>query len=71
VKRDRHTLPLQGQLAAMFYTDDVQADYERMKARGAEFSMPPTAADRELPRSLYRLRRAWNPVRSCPARSIC
>jgi predicted enzyme related to lactoylglutathione lyase len=32
----------QGQPAAMFYTDDVQADYERMKARGAEFSMPPT-----------------------------
>ena len=33
----------QGQPAAMFYTDDVQADYERMKARGAEFTMPPTA----------------------------
>ena len=33
----------QGQPAAMFSTDDVQADYERMKARGAEFSMPPTA----------------------------
>ena len=32
----------QGQPAAMFYTDDVQGDYERMKARGAEFSMPPT-----------------------------
>jgi predicted enzyme related to lactoylglutathione lyase len=32
----------QGQPAAMFYSDDVQADYERMKARGAEFSMPPT-----------------------------
>ena len=32
----------QSQPAAMFYTDDVQADYERMKARGAEFSMPPT-----------------------------
>ena len=31
----------QGQPAAMFYTDDVQADYERMKARGAEFTMPP------------------------------
>jgi len=28
--------------AAMFYTDDVQADYERIKARGAEFTMPPT-----------------------------
>ena len=32
----------QSQPAAMFFTDDVQADYERMKARGAEFSMPPT-----------------------------
>jgi predicted enzyme related to lactoylglutathione lyase len=32
----------QGQPAAMFYTDDVQADYERMNARGAEFTMPPT-----------------------------
>jgi predicted enzyme related to lactoylglutathione lyase len=32
----------EGQSAAMFYTDDVQADYERMSARGAEFTMPPT-----------------------------
>jgi predicted enzyme related to lactoylglutathione lyase len=32
----------QGQPAAMFFTDDVQTDYERMKARGAEFTMPPT-----------------------------
>jgi predicted enzyme related to lactoylglutathione lyase len=32
----------QGQPAAMFFTDDVQADYERMKARGAEFTKPPT-----------------------------
>jgi len=32
----------QGQPAAMFYTDDIHADYERMKARGAEFVMPPT-----------------------------
>ncbi|MBZ5580466.1 MAG: VOC family protein [Acidobacteriia bacterium] len=31
----------QGQPAAMFFTDDVQADYERMTARGAEFTMPP------------------------------
>jgi predicted enzyme related to lactoylglutathione lyase len=28
--------------AVMFFTDDVQADFERMKARGAEFTMPPT-----------------------------
>jgi predicted enzyme related to lactoylglutathione lyase len=32
----------QGQPAAMFFTDDVQADFERMKARGANFTMPPT-----------------------------
>ncbi len=32
----------QGQPAAMFFTDDIQADYERIKARGAEFTMPPT-----------------------------
>ena len=32
----------QGQPAAMFYTDDVKAKYERIKARGAEFTMPPT-----------------------------
>jgi predicted enzyme related to lactoylglutathione lyase len=32
----------QNQPAAMFFTDDVQAEYERMKARGAEFTMPPT-----------------------------
>ena len=31
-----------GQPAAMFFTDDVQADYESAKARGAEFTMPPT-----------------------------
>src|ERR1700758_2658522 len=32
----------QGQPAAMFYTNDVKADYERIRARGAEFTMPPT-----------------------------
>ncbi len=32
----------QGLPAAMFFTDDVQGDYERMNARGAEFTMPPT-----------------------------
>jgi predicted enzyme related to lactoylglutathione lyase len=32
----------QGQPAAMFYTDDVKGDYERTKARGAQFTMPPT-----------------------------
>lgn len=32
----------QGQPAAMFYTYDVKGDYERIEARGAEFTMPPT-----------------------------
>src|SRR5271163_1121480 len=32
----------QGQPAAMFFSDDVKGDYERIKARGAEFTMPPT-----------------------------
>jgi predicted enzyme related to lactoylglutathione lyase len=32
----------QGQPAANFFTDDVKGDYERIKARGAEFTMPPT-----------------------------
>jgi predicted enzyme related to lactoylglutathione lyase len=33
----------QSQPAAMFFTDDVKGDYERIKARGAEFMMPPTS----------------------------
>jgi predicted enzyme related to lactoylglutathione lyase len=32
----------QGQPAIMFYTDDIKGDYERIKALGAEFTMPPT-----------------------------
>jgi predicted enzyme related to lactoylglutathione lyase len=32
----------QGQPAMMFFTDDVKADYERIKTHGAEFIMPPT-----------------------------
>jgi predicted enzyme related to lactoylglutathione lyase len=32
----------QKQAAAMFYTDDVKRDYERIRARGAEFTMAPT-----------------------------
>ena len=32
----------QGQPAVMFFTDDVKGDYERIKARGAQFKMPPT-----------------------------
>jgi predicted enzyme related to lactoylglutathione lyase len=33
----------QGQPAAMFFTDDLKGDYERIKALGAEFTMPPTS----------------------------
>jgi predicted enzyme related to lactoylglutathione lyase len=32
----------QNQPAAMFFTDDIKGDYERIKARGAVFTMPPT-----------------------------
>lgn len=32
----------QNQPAAMLFTDDLTGDYERIKARGAEFTMPPT-----------------------------
>ncbi len=32
----------QNQPAAMFFTDDLQSDYERTKGLGAEFTMPPT-----------------------------
>lgn len=31
----------QNQPAAMFFTDDLEGDFARMKARGAEFTMPP------------------------------
>jgi predicted enzyme related to lactoylglutathione lyase len=42
VKAYQQAMFQQSQPAAMFYTYDVQADYERVKARGAEFTMPPT-----------------------------
>jgi predicted enzyme related to lactoylglutathione lyase len=32
----------QSQPAVMFFTDDVKSDYERIKSRGTEFTMPPT-----------------------------
>jgi predicted enzyme related to lactoylglutathione lyase len=32
----------QKQPAVMFNTDDIKGDYERIKARGGEFTMPPT-----------------------------
>jgi predicted enzyme related to lactoylglutathione lyase len=41
-KAYQHAMFEQGQPAAMFFTDDAQADYERIKSRGAAFTMPPT-----------------------------
>jgi predicted enzyme related to lactoylglutathione lyase len=32
----------QRQPAVMFHTDDIKGDHERIKARGGEFTMPPT-----------------------------
>jgi predicted enzyme related to lactoylglutathione lyase len=32
----------QSQPAIMFFTDDIKGDYERVKGKGAEFTMPPT-----------------------------
>jgi predicted enzyme related to lactoylglutathione lyase len=32
----------QNQPAANFFTEDVKGDYERIKTRGAQFTMPPT-----------------------------
>ncbi len=40
-KTYQEALLAQGQPAAMFFTDDLEADYQRMKAAGAEFTMPP------------------------------
>jgi predicted enzyme related to lactoylglutathione lyase len=31
-----------GERAIMFYVDDVQQEYDRLNAAGAEFTMPPT-----------------------------
>ena len=41
-KAYQQAISQQRQPAAMFFTDDVKGDYERIKARGAEFTMPPT-----------------------------
>jgi predicted enzyme related to lactoylglutathione lyase len=32
----------QGQPAVMFFTDDLKADHERIKAHGGEFTLPPS-----------------------------
>ena len=38
----QHAMFEQGKPAAMFYVDDVQREYNRMKPLAAEFTMPPT-----------------------------
>jgi predicted enzyme related to lactoylglutathione lyase len=43
-KAFQQALYAQDQRAAMFYTDDLQADYERITACGVEFKTPPTEA---------------------------
>src|SRR5262249_13624577 len=40
-KAYQHAIFQQSQPAAMFYTDDVKGDYERIKAPGGQFTMPP------------------------------
>jgi predicted enzyme related to lactoylglutathione lyase len=42
-KAYQQALFLQNQPAVMFFTDDIKADHERIKARGGAFTMPPTA----------------------------
>jgi predicted enzyme related to lactoylglutathione lyase len=42
VKAYQQAIFQQGQPAAMFFTDDLEGDYERMKSRGAEFTKSPT-----------------------------
>ncbi|MPZ49046.1 MAG: VOC family protein [Dehalococcoidia bacterium] len=41
-KTYQQALKEQGQPAAMFYSDDVKADYERIKGNGGNFTMKPT-----------------------------
>lgn len=41
-KAYQHGMFEQSQPAAMFFTNDVKSDYERIKARSGDFTMPPT-----------------------------
>jgi predicted enzyme related to lactoylglutathione lyase len=41
-KTYQQALFAQHQPAIMFYSDDVKADYERIKGKGGAFTMPPT-----------------------------
>ena len=42
VKAYQQAIVQQNQPAIMFFTDDIKGDYEKIKGRGAEFTMPPT-----------------------------
>jgi predicted enzyme related to lactoylglutathione lyase len=41
-KTYQQSLLQQGQPAVMFFSDDIKGDHERIKARGAAFTLPPT-----------------------------
>ena len=41
-KAYQQSLLQQGQPAIMFFSDDIKGDHERIKARGAAFTLPPT-----------------------------
>jgi len=41
-KANQQAIFQQHQPAAMFFTEDIKGDFERIKARGAEFTMPPS-----------------------------
>jgi predicted enzyme related to lactoylglutathione lyase len=41
-KAYQHAMFEQGQPAAMFYTNDIKSEYERIKAKGGQFTMRPT-----------------------------
>ena len=58
----------QGQPAVMFFTDDVKGDHERIKARGAEFTMPPTDGNRLDHRPAER--HLWQPHSNHPAGAL-
>ena len=42
VRAFQHAMFEQGQTAALFESAEIQRDYDRIKAAGAEFTMPPT-----------------------------
>lgn len=49
----------QNQPAAMFFTDDLQSDYDRMKSRGAAFTEPPRMSVTRRSRSCEMAAATW------------